>query len=115
MKSNVVVTYSMPAPLGWWLPSAFLCMPYRLPCPPNAVSCNPETQPLLNPQPCDYSNPDLSGKYLSDRPVGDTDGEYPFPCAPGVVGNAYGHSCQQVTARGLGSFKGWGQSVLSCP
>ena len=73
-------SYALPAPLGTWIPSAFHCHPYRLPCPATDNDCVADEQPLLESQPCNYEQqPHLLGLTLMALSVGALDGD--FPCA----------------------------------
>ena len=56
-RAGGTLVYELPAPLGHWLPSAFLCRWYRTPCSATAIAtgtCNPDAQPTLPliSQPC---------------------------------------------------------------
>ena len=68
------------------VPSAFLCKPYRLPCPPGDGSCDADAQPLFDTQPCDYANqPALLGRTIAMLAPGGLDEDYPYACAPGCT------------------------------
>ena len=84
------VVYALPAPLGHWIASSFLCAWYRQPCAAAlGSSCDPEAQPLLEHQPCSVlaQQPRLEGAVVSLLPVGGLDVDYPFRCSAGFFGN----------------------------
>ena len=79
--------YALPAPPGRWVASGFLCKLYRYPCPVGDDGCDPDTQPPLESQPCDYDDPLLTGRTISSLLAGEVlDDDYPYACAPGTYG-----------------------------
>ena len=81
------VVYALPSPAGRWVSSGFLCRPYRVPCQAADTDCDPDATPLLDVQPCDYSNALLNGRFIAILRPGETvEEDYPFSCAPGVYG-----------------------------
>ena len=91
--------YALPGPLGAWVSSAIECRPYRLPCPPGSTTCNPEEQPLLSNQPCNYEErPELLGRVVSYLTFGDIDDDFPYVTTrahhvPACLNNLCRHPC----------------------
>merc|ERR1740139_2068223 len=111
LAAGSTTTYVLPAPPGYWAP-ATKCEVWREACGKSDSACRAAAEsckmdrttnvdnynltttsgscPLTTfNQPCDWqSNPDLLGETVYVLPLGSNDLEYPFACAPGVLGGS---------------------------
>ena len=79
--------YYLPAPLGRWAPSSFLCKVARAPC--RNRTCNAEDQPQLPVQQCNFrTHPELLGRTVAMLPLGAFDGSLPSACFPGYAASS---------------------------
>merc|ERR1740139_1426562 len=119
LAAGSTTTYVLPAPPGYWAP-ATKCEVWREACgqsdsacragaesckmdrTTNVNNCNLTTTSGSCPlttfnQPCDWqNNPALLGETVYVLPLGSNDLEYPFACAPGVLGGS--GSSEQTSA-----------------
>ena len=87
MVQSGLFAYILPAPLGTWLPNVVSCTLARIPC--NFVanaSCDPSSQPVSDTQPCEAEFRDQALTNLARGPLND---DFPFPCAPGLLGASH--------------------------
>lgn len=101
LEVGSTTTYVLPAPPGYWVP-ATTCEVWRKACSNDDTSCNQAReecsmsastndtdsacQPILFVQPCDWqANPALLGKTAFVLPLGISDNDIPYACAPGVL------------------------------
>ena len=83
IEGTGVVSYGLPAPLGHWVASPFLCDMYRVPCATGASDCVEEQQPLLADQPCDWNGvPEMRGLTVATL-TGTVDTDFPLTCPVG--------------------------------
>ena len=91
------VVYSLPVRLAHWIPSVFECKVYRVPCPPDSTSCDPDTQKELDEQPCKYElQSELLNRYVSYLSVGSVSEDFPFPCSSGLYGESQSVAAQST-------------------
>ena len=115
--------YVLPAPPGHWVPAA-RCEVWREACPTypyadkiacerakescstntadNVDTCSPSSGsclPTTANQPCDWrTSPDLIGKTVYVLPLGTSNLDYPFVCAPGIRGGNGSSPSEQTSA-----------------
>jgi hypothetical protein len=90
------IEYVLPAPMGSWAP-AIECMLYRLPC--TTPGCDPNMQPPLPTQPCEFRE---YGTSVARFDPGPTNDGIPFKCAAGLIGNSQ-NAIDQSSSRCSGS------------
>ena len=117
LTAGSTTTYVLPAPPGHWVPAA-RCEVWREGCPSNQpncmlASCSTDTADNVNAcnassgsclpttanQPCDWrTSPDLIGKTVYVLPLGTSNLDYPFVCAPGIRGGNGTNPSEQTSA-----------------
>jgi len=121
LGAGSTTTYVLPAPPGYYVPAATKCEVWREACPSEYSACedaaegckvnlvdnvnncvassSSSCQPTTFNQPCDWrSNSDPLGKTVYVLPLGPHDLDYPFACAPGVLGGNGSLTSQQTSA-----------------
>ena len=85
--SGGLLAYGLPAPLGYWVADSFVCEPAYKPCGWEG-EC---VLTLQDSQPCDWKD---NTEFILNVSVfafaqGSTNGEYPYLCAAGYLGNGW--------------------------
>ena len=84
-----VTTYSLPAPLGFWVAAAECRVNYES-CPESNLYCNRTEMGASRFQQCDWANqPELLHRWLETLPNSPLKGDYPYRCGEGLVGASY--------------------------
>jgi len=120
LAAGSTTTYVLPAPPGHWVPAArcevwreacgewreaSACLAAATNCSTNTTnnvdtcsksgSCNPATAN----QPCDWrTSPELIGKTVYVLPLGTHNLDFPFVCAPGILGGNGSSASEQTSA-----------------
>ena len=114
LKQGSITTYLLPIPAGRWLP-AIRCVVYREACDTSDSACKAavDTCSLINEtnpggnckqatfnQPCDWvTQPKLLGQTVYTLPQGTIDTDFPYACAPGILGGNGSNFDEQDDAR----------------